>query len=452
VSGRAPISASSPVNVSQFIDEMPLNGFHVRLVLLTFLVLLVDGFDGAIAPYVSPQLALAWHVTNRAAFGPVFSAIFIGTLVGAPLFGYLGDRYGRKWALIVGAVSYALLTIATTQVHSLQAFFWLRLLSGLCFGGVWPNAIALNMEFAPKRMRATFVVLIFFGTTFGAALPGPFAAWLVPQYGWQVLFYLGGIVSLVVGLALIFALPESLRFLVLQEKFDRALRVANAFAGRVRFEAATLFVVDAGEGREKHALAELFRGKLALITPLLWLLFCINLMTLYFLNQWFPLVFSDAGLPPRAVALAITYFQVGGTIGGVFVMRPLDRFGFAPVVLLFIVASPIIAAIGYLTWSEAALMTAVFFSGFCLLANQSSINALAGIVYPTGVRSFGVGWALGVGRIGSIAGPIVGGVLVAQHLPVVRLYQIGALPVLLGAVTAFALARIHSAQARQQSV
>jgi AAHS family 4-hydroxybenzoate transporter-like MFS transporter len=133
-------------------------------------------------------------------------------------------------------------------------------------------------------------------------------------------------------------------------------------------------------------------------------------------------------------------------------MRPLDRFGFAPVVLLFIVASPIIAAIGYLTWSEAALMTAVFFSGFCLLANQSSINALAGIVYPTGVRSFGVGWALGVGRIGSIAGPIVGGVLVAQHLPVVRLYQIGALPVLLGAVTAFALARIHSAQARQQSV
>jgi AAHS family 4-hydroxybenzoate transporter-like MFS transporter len=450
MSGRAPTDVSAPVNVSQFIDETPLNRFHVWLVFLTFLVLLVDGFDGAIAPYVSPQLALAWHVTNRAAFGPVFSAIFIGTLVGAPLFGYLGDRFGRKWALIVGAISYALLTLATTQVHSLQEFFWLRLLSGLCFGGVWPNAIALNMEFAPKKMRATFVVLIFFGTTFGAALPGPFAAWLVPQYGWQILFYLGGFVSLAVGLLLIVALPESLRFLVLQQKFERALRVANAFSKR-QFDAATAFVVDVTEGREKHALAELFRGKLAIITPLLWLLFCINLMTLYFLNQWFPLVFSDAGLPPRAVALAITYFQVGGTIGGVFVMRPLDRFGFAPVVLLFIVASPIIAAIGYLTWSEAALMTAVFFSGFCLLANQSSINALSGMVYPTSVRSFGVGWALGVGRIGSIAGPIVGGVLVAQHMPVVRLYQIGAVPVLLGAVIAFVLARVHAAQARQQS-
>jgi len=105
------------------------------------------------------------------------------------------------------------------------------MLSGLCFGGVWPNAIALNMEFAPKRMRATFVVLIFFGTTFGAALPGPFAAWLVPQYGWQVLFYLGGIVSLVVGLALIFALPSRCGFSCSRRKFDRALRVANAFAG-----------------------------------------------------------------------------------------------------------------------------------------------------------------------------------------------------------------------------
>jgi AAHS family 4-hydroxybenzoate transporter-like MFS transporter len=97
-------------------------------------------------------------------------------------------------------------------------------------------------------------------------------------------------------------------------------------------------------------------------------------------------------------------------------------------------------------------MTAVFFSGFCLLANQSSINALAGIVYPTSVRSFGVGWALGVGRLGSIAGPIVGGVLVSQHMPVVQLYQIGAIPVLLGALTAVALSRIHAAQARQQRV
>jgi len=316
---------------------------------------------------------------------------------------------------------------------------------------VGPNAIALNMEFAPQRMRATFVVLIFFGTTFGAAVPGPFAAWLVPLYGWPVLFYLGGIVSLVVGLLLIVALPESLRFLVLHEKFDRALRVANAFTQR-RFDSATAFVVDVTEGREKHALAELFRGKLAIITPLLWLLFCINLMTLYFLNQWYPIVFSDAGLPPRAVALAISYFQVGGTIGGICVMRPLDRWGFAPVVLLFIIASPIIAATGYLTGSEAALMAAVFFSGFCLLANQSSINALSGMVYPTSVRSFGVGWALGVGRIGSIAGPIVGGVLVSQHLPIVQLYTIGAIPVLAGAVIAFFLHRLHVSRVRQQSV
>ncbi|HTJ24753.1 MAG TPA: MFS transporter [Candidatus Limnocylindria bacterium] len=438
------MTPSRSVNVSELVDHQKLGGFHLRLVLWSFLIMVTDGFDIGLMAFVAPSLAKVWHIENRAAFAPLFSASFVGILIGSPLFGYIGDRFGRKVAIITGALWYGVFTLAGLFATSLETLIVLRFLAGFGIGGVLPNAIALNAEFAPKRFRATMVILMFTGVTLGGGLPGPIAALLVPTYGWHILFIVGGLIPIVVGLCLIVALPESLKFLALRRADNAAaVRVARRLGPQAEIASDATLTFD-----EEHKAAisarELFAHGLQWVTPLLWLLFVINLMTFYFLNQWIPLVFADAGLSIKDSALAVTVFQVGGTIGGLVLARPLDRYGFVPVAILFALACPVVASIGFLAHDEGALMTAVFLAGFCLLGLQFGLNASAGLIYPTGVRAFGVGWALGIGRFGSIIGPMVGGALVGAHLPMARLYLYAAIPLIVGTLGAVTLVRLYA--------
>src|SRR6185437_1325869 len=215
-----------------------------------------------------------------------------------------------------------------------------RLLSGIGIGGILPNTIALNAEFAPARFRATMIIIMFTGITFGGGVPGPIAAWLVPQYGWQVLFFIGGIVPIVVGICLIWALPESLKFLAVRKtNHDEAVRVARMLAPQENFGPDTAFVTDAAEQRGSTSPLELFKHGLGIVTPLLWILFMINLMVFYLMNSWIPLVFSDAGLDPNATALAVTIFQWGGTLGGYAIARPVDKWAFGPIIVFFAIGA-----------------------------------------------------------------------------------------------------------------
>ncbi|HXF33155.1 MAG TPA: MFS transporter [Candidatus Acidoferrales bacterium] len=423
------------VNVSRLVDGQKLGALHVWLIVWSFLVLLSDGYDiGAIA-YAAPALAKLWHVTNMAAFGPVFSSLLVGMLIGAPLLGYLGDRFGRKKAIITGAIWYGLCVLAQTQAGSLDQLLWLRLLSGIGIGGILPNTIALNAEFAPARFRATMIIIMFTGITFGGGVPGPIAAWLVPHYGWQVLFFIGGIVPIVVGICLIWALPESLKFLAVRKtNHDEAVRVARMLAPQENFGPDTAFVTDAAEERGSTSPLELFKHGLGIVTPLLWILFMINLMVFYFMNSWIPLVFSDAGLDPNATALAVTIFQWGGTLGGYAIARPVDKWAFGPIIVFFAIGAIAVAAVGYLEHNEVALLIAVGVSGFCTLGLQFAINAMSGLIYPTQFRSMGVGWAFGAGRIGSFLGPMIGATLIATHLPFRQLFVYAAAPLLVGLV------------------
>jgi AAHS family 4-hydroxybenzoate transporter-like MFS transporter len=421
------------VNVSRLVDEQKVGSLHITLIVLSFLVLLSDGYDiGAIA-YAAPSLAKLWHITSRAAFGPVFSSLFIGMLIGAPLLGYLGDRFGRKKAIIAGAVWYGVCVLLQTQATSLDQLLWLRLLSGIGIGGLPPNTIALNMEFAPRNLRATLTIIMFTGITFGGGVPGPIAAWVVPTYGWQALFYIGGITPILVAILLAFALPESLRFLALRKTSQgEAVRIARWLAPGADIGPDTQFTIDAAEQRGSTNPAELFKHGMALVTPLLWILFMINLMVFYFMNSWIPLIFTDAGFPPAAINLGVTIFQWGGTLGGLAIARPIDKWHFRPVVLYFAIGFFVVAAVGFLEHNLTALLVAVGLSGFCTLGLQFGINAMSGYIYPTAFRSNGSGWAFGAGRIGSFAGPMLGAMLIATHLPFNRLFIYAAIPLIVG--------------------
>ena len=184
---------------------------HFWLTCWCLLAMMADGFDLLNASIAGPAIIKEWGI-SRAALGPVFSASLVGFLVGAPFFGYLGDRYGRRVAIISSLLFVGASTLASAWATDLQELLWLRFISGLALGGVLPNVIALNAEFTPKRLRATALVVMLTGIPLGGAVPGLVGATLMPAYGWPVIFIIGGIVPLVVGLCMIVAIPDSIKF------------------------------------------------------------------------------------------------------------------------------------------------------------------------------------------------------------------------------------------------
>jgi len=197
------------------------------------------------------------------------------------------------------------------------------------------------------------------------------------------------------------------------------------------------FVVQVGE---KLPFSRLFEGKLAIMTPLLWTLFVVNLMAYFFLVLWMPTLLQTASVPPGQAALATTLLQIGGCVGSWAIAVPLDRRGMLPIVALFVLAVPIVGAIGYLAHQSAlSLMTVVALAGFCTLGTQFGLNAISAIIYPTALRSTGSGACFGIGRVGAILGPVIGGRLIDMKLPVEDLYMIATIPFVIGAVVAFIL-------------
>ncbi len=254
---------------------------------------------------------------------------------------------------------------------------------------------------------------------------------------------IGGVIPLVVAGCLYVALPESVKFLA--GRPDRRVELL-ATARRMRRDLDlgedTRFESTARSGVGGLGFAQIFGPGFRGITPLLWVCFLTALMSNYFLNSWMPLLFNNAGLAPGEAALASSLYHIGGTVGGLLISVLLDQFGFIVIAVLFVCAAPAIAAVGAsgMSFGELAPLSAV--AGLCVLGAQFGNNAAAGLLYPTQFRSKGVGWALGIGRFGSMVGPLLGGQLIKMHLPMRPLFLAAAAPMLLGAIAAVILVRL----------
>jgi MFS transporter, AAHS family, 4-hydroxybenzoate transporter len=407
------------INISRLVDEARLRPFHLWLTGWCLLAMMADGFDLLNASIAGPALIKEWGI-SRASLGPVFSASLVGFFVGAPFFGYLGDRFGRRLAIIVSLILVGLTTLACAWATNLQELLWLRFLSGLGLGGVLPNVIALNAEFAPKRLRATVLVVIAMGISLGGMVPGIVGVTLMPTYGWPVIFVVGGIVPLVVGLCMIFAIPDSIKFMVLQGRHDEAVaRLARKLDPRLTIEPGTRFVLDHAEGSAKTrgSPVALFRHGWAAVTTLVWLIFVLNLMANNLMNAWLPMIVQSSGHSAAQGAYAGSLYQLGGTIGGLCMGILIDRFGIKVLVAAFAVAVPVLVFAGTPRLSDSVLLATAFFSGCVIIGMQTALNASSGLIYPTDLRANGVGYALGVGRVGSIAGPLLGSLLTSLEMP-----------------------------------
>jgi AAHS family 4-hydroxybenzoate transporter-like MFS transporter len=431
------------INVSHLVDTTKLRPFHLWLTLWCLLAMMADGFDLLNASIAGPALIKEWGI-NPAALGPVFSASLVGFLVGAPFFGYLGDRFGRSLAIISSLIFVGLTTLACAWAGDVQQLLWLRFLSGLGLGGVLPNVIALNAEFAPRRLRATMLVVMSMGISLGGAIPGLVGATLMPTYGWPVIFIVGGVAPLVVGLCLIFALPESIKFMVLRGGRDAAVaRLARKLDPALALAPGTRFILNADEGsaRTRGSPATLFRNGWAPVTVLVWLMFVVNLMANNLMNAWLPMIVQSGGHSAAEGAYAGSLYQLGGSMGGLCIGVLIDRVGLKVLAALFLLAVPVVAFTGTPGLSGSVLLAMAFLTGCMVTGMQNGINAGAGVIYPTALRANGVGYALGVGRFGSISGPLLGSLLASLQMPSAIFFYVTAIGPLMCAGLALLLVR-----------
>ena len=431
------MEAPARINVSDLIDRGHVGAFQVRIFILCGLSLIMDGFDLQAIGYVAPAIAQDWHVP-RAELGPVFSAALFGVLVGSLLFSMVADRIGRRPVLIGATLFFSALTILTARTNSVTELLAVRFVAGMGLGCIMPNSMALVGEYSPRRTRITLMMVVSVGLTAGAAVAGFIAHWLIPAYGWRSVFYFGGAIPLVIGVLMFFFLPESMQFLVLKGKrldkvgkwlkrIDPAAPSAGAYAVHE-------------EKREGVPMVHLFREGRGVVTILLWIVNFMNLLNLYFLSNWLPTVVTDAGYSASIAVLVGTSLQVGGTFGSLGLGWLIDRFGFTSVLApCFAVACVSVALIGQPALTLALLFAVVFVAGFCIVGGQSPVNALAAVYYPTYLRATGIGWGLGIGRIGAIVGPTLAGALLGLKWSPHQLFLAAAIPALISAVVIFAL-------------
>jgi AAHS family 4-hydroxybenzoate transporter-like MFS transporter len=330
------MAGAPEIEVSRLLDERGLGAFQVRLLFWAILLSLIDGYDIAAIAFAAPHLVASWGIP-RSALGPVLSASNIGVLFGSAIFGWVGDRYGRKPALIGANILFGVFTFIAAYSTDLTQLFWLRLIAGLGIGGVIPNLVAICTESAPRNLRATLPIVAVGCVPLGGALGGVVSAFLVPQYGWQILFQIGGVAPIVIALAAIMNLPESIKYMALHES-QRAKMTKVVAALRPGFTVPpdARFVIEDERQTPSSNPVYLFQHGLWLITPLSWLLFALNLMGYFFLSGWTPTLLTAAKLPPATAAIAAALLQVGGTVGALSLCWWLQRHRFLAISFLFV--------------------------------------------------------------------------------------------------------------------
>jgi AAHS family 4-hydroxybenzoate transporter-like MFS transporter len=382
-------------------------------ILALLLALVSEGYDLQAANFAAPAIVKALGI-SKAEAGPLLSASLLGVLVGAVLIGPAGDRFGRKRLITGGCSAYGVLSLVVALATTLPQLICLRFLIGLGLGGVLPNALALASELARPGREATSAGLIGIGITLGGVIAGLAAAAMIPSYGWQSVFVLGGLMPLIIVVALQLLLPESPAFII-----RRPPTLPYRASWRPLFR----------RGRAGQTLA-------------IWLIFIAVLMCVYLLSGWIPLLLDQSGFSSRSAALIGAGYHAGGVVGGIVASLLLDRRGWG--VVAAFAASACVTMI-LLVWganSTIVLVAGVVAAGFCVTGTQNAINGAGSASYEVEVRSSGLGWALGVGRIGSVAGPLIGSLAVLLGMKEARhLFALPLIPLAVAALAALWLGR-----------
>jgi MFS transporter, AAHS family, 4-hydroxybenzoate transporter len=420
------------IDLRDLIDSRGLGALQVLIIALTTCVIFADGFNAQVMAYITPQLAAAWDIP-RSMLGPIFSSGLAGVLVGYLFLSPSSEAIGHRRILIFSTAVFGSLTLATTLVSHAGMLMALRFLTGIALGAAMPSAVTMIAEFSPKSRRSTCVVVGNCGVTLGSIFAGLISAFLLTRYGWQAVLGVGGALPLLLSFSLWLLLPESLKSLAKKCDQTAALDLVRRLAPGTPIPSNV--VIRFGADAQSSGVAELFRSGRALGTIAIWLSFTCNLLVYFFVQSWLTTIIVEFG-HTQETAVTATSVLVSGGILSIFVFGPLmDKLSPYKVMgWFFMIAGVTVALLGsLLSGSVTLIMASAFCVGFFVLGIQKSMNAVAVYFYPPALCSTGLGWGLGIGRFGAVAGPTIAGLLMGQGWQPATLFYCASLPMLLGA-------------------
>src|SRR5690348_2330410 len=346
------------------LEGQRLGALQIRVAILCALAQGFDGYDISAIGMAAPSLSHAWNVPP-AAFASAFVMSNVGVMVGALASGPAGDRLGRKPVILTSLLFLGVFSFATAYAGSILMLAFLRFMTGIGIGALMPSTVALTSDYAPDRLRATVTMWVFAGNPLGGFLGGQLIAFLLPVFGWQVIFYIGGALPLLLFPILLLWMPESPRFLLSRGvRTEAALRIYAA-TGIDPLAAGPTHHVDVARG---NTVTALFAGGYAMRTILFWIMFFASLLSLYLIGFWLPTVLHLEGFSPAQAVFASSLYSAGGALS-VLLLGPLaTRLGTDRVLTaclacgVIVIAAVALAALPYLV-----LLATIFIMGVCVV-------------------------------------------------------------------------------------
>jgi len=435
------------IDVHSLAGKAKFNGFHGLVLFWCVLMLILDGYDLAVVGAALPSIMKDMGVDATSAGIMAGSALF-GMMIGAISLGTLADRFGRPAMICVCVALFSLFTAAAGLTHDPITFSVTRFIAGLGIGGVLPIVTAQMAEFSPSALRTRLVTLVFAGYSIGGILVALTAKQLIESYGWQSVFFAAALPVVLIPF-IMKSMPQSMAFLTKNGRHDELRSLLKRLVPEYPLSGHEQFA-DPSTGNNKDApVRRLFQEGRGFSTAMIWVAFMTGLFMVYALSSWLTKLMAMAGYTLGSALNFVIVFNVGAIAGAIFGGWLSDKVNIKRVLVAFYVVGAVaLTAMGY-TKSTELLFVVVFVVGASTLGTQLFAYAYAGDFYPPAIRSTGVGFASGVGRIGAIVAPVLIGWLVSLKLPLEQNFLAIALAGLIGAlaVTLINQARAESSRA-----
>lgn len=407
---------ATAVDIGHALDQGPFSGLQKSVIFLCAMAIVLDGFDGQLIGFAIPMIIKEWGIT-RAAFAPAVAAGLLGMAFGMAMAGNIADRIGRRLVLTVSVLVFGATTVAIGFSPNVETIIALRFIAGLGIGGALPSCSTLTAEYAPARARTMAVTLSIVCFPLGGMLAGLFAGWVLPNYGWRALFWIGGAIPMAFSLLLFFVLPESPRFLARQRQRWQELvqllqRLQRPTPANAEFHDS---IESAAHAQQSEGFKALFSSTYVRDTIGLWLAFFMVVISLYSAYSWLPAMLTSEGAPVTVASQGLTAYNFGGVFGSLMCALIVNRFGTRiPMIIICLAAGlSAVAMMGINVKDNAELLIAGFgIHGMFVNSAQVLLYAMCAFVYPTAVRATGTAMALAVGRGGGILSAFIGAAVI----------------------------------------
>lgn len=423
--------------LKDLIDNSPMSAYQITIVALCFILNMNDGIDVLVVSFTGSEMVKEWALSNTQ-LGSIFSAGLAGMTAGCLLLAPLGDKIGRRNVFLI---SLSLITAGMLGVYAAQAYWQIlacRVITGLGIGGILPTMASATSEFSNNKTRDFNVGLIQGGWPLGAILTGFFINWAMPDYGWRFIFLVAGLVSLAMLVAVYAFMPDSLAFLGKKQPKNAHSQINNLLSKMGHQGIETL--PQKPNEDPSVPVKDLFLPEYKDSTIRLWLGIFFGFLTLYTLMSWVPKIAAEAGMLPEQATYVGMALNLGAFVGVIGMGLSISRFGVKRVILSFmLIAFVIMLAYANLKLTFGLMFGLIFCIGFFVQGGFNAFFPTATRIYPSAMRSTGVGLAFGIGRFGAILGPQIFGILRDSGMSITTLFTLFSLPLLVTAFMAFTI-------------